>query len=170
MPILPDDYLSDYSRFALPLILERFPEWEPFARLMPRRDRAGNVVEFNIPCPSEAVEQGLLLSTANEELSVAFHTHHGHFTDRANRNSPAPIETGLEFAAEIVEDRIGVLSYYREDQFAGSRSIDLPAPDELPDLFKDIAFARELMGEAGHWDRVTLRSWSGRYDREETRG
>jgi len=91
--------LDAYSRFAISLILARFPEWEPFAVVGSRPDSVEGTVEFNIPCPSPAVEMGLWVSTDDEELSVGFHTHHGHFTDYDPRCNPEQIEAGLDQAA-----------------------------------------------------------------------
>lgn len=36
MKRLQDSALDVYSRLAVPVILARFPEWEPFAKVMPR--------------------------------------------------------------------------------------------------------------------------------------
>jgi hypothetical protein len=105
--------LDTYSRFALPLILVRFPEWDSFGVVQPRPDGAGGTVEFNVPCPNPAAQAGLWVSTADEELTVGFHTHHGHFTGYDTRLNPAQVEAALEYAAAIVGDRVGVVSYYR---------------------------------------------------------
>jgi hypothetical protein len=163
------DELDEYSRIAVPKILARFPGWEPFAKLLRRPNGVANVVEFHVPCPSPATESGLWISTADEELTVGFHTHHAHFTDYADRTHRAQIEAGLDLAADIVEDRIGVLSYYAGSQFAGSRSVQLPHPGSLPELFEGMGLAGSLVGASGGWDRVTLRSWSGQFDRDDVR-
>jgi hypothetical protein len=155
---------------AVPLILARFPDWEPFAKLSPRPDGAGNVIDFNIPCPFPAAEAGFLVSTADEELTVGFHTHHGHFTDYEDRTDRTQIDAGLDYAAAIVEDRIGVLSYYTRGKFSGSRSVDLPPPETLPKLYEGMGLVGTLEGLFRDWERVTLRSWSGRFDRDEVRG
>src|SRR5690242_5134920 len=115
-----EEDLEAYSRVAVPIILARFPQWGPLARLSPRTDGAGSVVEFNIPCPSPAVEHGLWVSTTDEELSVGFHTHHDHFTDYEDRLDRAQIEAGLQHAADILEERVGIVSWYRGGAFAGS--------------------------------------------------
>ena len=86
---------------------------------------------------------------------------------KPGRTARGQIEAGLEYAAAIIEDRIGVLSYYGGSQFAGSRSVKLPRPDSLPSLYEGIGLAEKLAFFIGGWDRVTLRSWSGRFDREE---
>jgi hypothetical protein len=160
--------LDPYSRFAVPLILARFPEWEPFAKLSPRPDGAGSVVDFDIPCPSPGAEYGLWVSTAGDELSVGFHTHHNHFTDydedRLNREQ---IEAGLQHAADVLEERVGVVSWYRRGGLAASRSVELPHPGPLPGLLDGLGAGAELAGTFSDFDRVTLRSWFGRFDRDE---
>jgi hypothetical protein len=169
VPTLLDERLEAYSRVAVPHILARFPDWEPFAKPSAGPDGAGNVVEFNIPCPSSAAESGLWVSTAGEELSVGFHTHHGHFTDHEDRTNRAQIDAGLDYAPAIIEDRVGVLSYYSGGKFSGSRSVDLPPPGTLPKLYEGMGLVGKLEGFFRDWDRVTLRSWSGRFDRDDAR-
>ena len=161
--------LDEYSQVAVPLILVRFPAWEQFAKISPRPDGAGDVVEFNVPCPSPAAESGLWVSTADEEFSVGFHTHHRHFTDYEDRTDRAQIDAGLDYAADIVEERVGVLSYYSGGKFSGSRSVDLPPPEALPKLYEGMGLVGKLEGFFRDWERVTLRSWTGRFDRDEVR-
>ncbi|MFL5327846.1 MAG: hypothetical protein ACJ8C4_02940 [Gemmataceae bacterium] len=165
----PMEELDDYSRVLVPIILARFPAWEPFAKLSPRPDGAGNVVEFNVPCPSRGAESGLWVSTADEELSVGFHTHHSHFTNYDDCTNRETIEAGLDYAAAIFEDRVGVLSYYSGSKFVGSSSVELPHRNSLPDLYEDMGLAEKLLGTLPPCDRVTLRCWSGRFDRDEIR-
>jgi hypothetical protein len=183
--------LDAYSRFVVRPILARFPGWESFAKLSPRADGAGNVVEFNVPCPSPAAESGLGLSTAGEELSVGFHTHYSRFTDHENRFTLGEVEAGLQHAADICEERVGVVSWYRGAVFAGSRWVNLPHPDPLPglldslgagpklaprradvapgELLDGLEVGAEFAASFADWDRITLRSWLGRFDREEER-
>jgi hypothetical protein len=162
--------LDAYSRVAVPFILARFPEWEPFAKLSPSPDGTGNVVEFNVPCPSPAAEYGLWVSTADDELSVGFHTHHDHFTDYEDRLNRGQIEAGLRHAADIIAERVGVVSWYRGGGFAGSRTVQLPHTGPLPGLLDGLGTGAELAGIFADCDRATLRSWLGRFDRDEDRG
>ena len=161
--------LDDYSRLAVPLILAHFPEWELFAKLSPRSGGAGHVVDFNVPCPSPAAEHGLWVSTADEELSVGFHTHHNHFTDYENRHNLLQIEAGVQYAADILAERVGVVSWYRGDRFVGSRSVTLPHKGPLPGLLDGLGIGGEVAGIFSDCERATLRSWVGRYDRDECR-
>jgi hypothetical protein len=168
MVTLPYADLDTYSRVAAPGILKRFPQWAPLAKLTPRPDGAGNSVDFVIPCPSAAAEYGLWVSTADEELTVGFHTHHTHFTGYDNPLNVAPMEAGIQYAADIIEERVGVVSWYRGAAFAGSRSVNLPHPDLLPGMLDGLGPTRsEVAAIFSGCNRVTLRSWLGRYDREE---
>jgi len=152
--------LDAYSRLAVSAVLARFPEWEGFARLTPRPDGAGSVVEFDVPCPSPAAAYGLLLSTAGAELTVGFHTHHDHYTNYDNPLDPGPIEDGVRRAADYVGERVGVACWYRGATCVGSMAVALPLEGPLHGL--------EPVFRA--CDRATLLSWRGRFDREERRG
>jgi hypothetical protein len=101
-----------------------------------------------------AAESGLHLSTADDELTVGFHTDHEHFTDYDNRLNPQAIETGLRYAADIINERRGVVSWYRGEHLAHTSTIALPHEGPLPRLLSSCT-------------RGTLRSWSGRFDRDE---
>jgi len=176
--------LDEYSRVAVPLILARFPTWEQYAKLSARPNRTGSVVDFNIPCPSPVAESGLWISTADEELSVGFHTHHNHFTDYENRLTTPQIEAGLQLAADIVEERVGVVSWYGGGKFVASCSVELPHEGSLlgglgcirgrvtgiPSLLDSLSSAGgRLAGILSGCERATLRSWLGRFDRDELR-
>ncbi len=167
MPKLSLTELDDYSRVVLPLIMARFPEWELLATYSPRPDGAGSVVELNVPCPSPAAESGLWVSTADEELSVGFHSHHIHFTDYEDRVSRGQIDAGIQHAADILAERVGVVSWYCGGSFTGSVTVELPHPDPLPNRLDAFGSFTGLLGAAPTCDRITLRSWTGRFDREE---
>lgn len=162
--------LDEYSRFVVPIILARFPTWEDLATVTQRPDGAGGTVDFNVPCPSPSAEAGLWVSTADEEMSVGFHTHHSHFTDYETRLNVAQIEAGVQHATDIAEESVGVVSWYRGGAFAGSRSVELPHEGPLPRLLEGLDIAAKITGLVSDCDRVTLRSWLGRFDRDEDCG
>jgi hypothetical protein len=167
--MLHEQDLDAYSKFAVPIILARFPDWQPFAKFAPWFDGSAHFVNFNVPSPNPAVEFGLWVSTADEELTVGFHTHHRHFTNYNNRTEQGLIDAGLEYAADILEERIGVLSYYGGDRFCGSVSIEVPHSDPFPNLHAGIGTTGKLADLMHGWDRITLRTWTGRFDRDEDR-
>ena len=144
--------LDSYSEFAAGIILRRFPEWDRYAKTC-----LEGGAEFEIPCPSPAVEKGLWISTANNELTVGFQTDHCHFTDNEELCNLAVVHQGLNFAAAILKDRCGILSWYQGDRLVHTTQIKLPHKGCLPCLLSKCT-------------RGTLRSWSGKFDRDERGG
>ena len=151
--------LDDYSGIAFSMILARFPAWEPFATFIAEPDGSTAVVEFQVPCPSRAVDRGLSVATDGGELTVGFHTHHTHF-GLFNGDDLPQIEAVLGYAGDLLDERIGVMSWYCGGRFAGSSSLELPHPTPLPRR-------REIFPNRPDCDRITLRSWTGRFDRDE---
>lgn len=96
--------LDEYSRLAVSLILNRFPDWERFAKLS-SPDGGASAVEFDIPCPSPAVDHGLWVSPSGEELTIGFHTHHNHFTTCDDEPRTVMIEAGLQLISDILGNR-----------------------------------------------------------------
>ena len=171
MKAIPVSDLDTYSRLALPMILAKFPDWEQFAVLAPRTDGAGSTVDFNLPCPSVAADHGLWVSTAGEELTVGFHTHHNHFTDYEEaRLNPVQIEAGLDHIRDSLCERIGVVSWYRDSAFAASQTIALPYLDPLPRPLAGLGLGAKADDMFAGCHRATLRSWRGRFDRDEDHG
>jgi hypothetical protein len=168
MPTLLESGLDEYSRQVASLILARFPEWEACARPEEREDGLGSTVQFQVPCPSATLEQGLWVWTGDEELEVGFHTHQRHYTDYEDRLNPEVMEAGVQQIVDVVEERSGVASYYRDGGFAGSRWVELPHERPLPGLFEGFPNA-EALGLTSEYDRVTLRTWLGTFDRDEVR-
>ena len=74
------------------------------------------------------------------------------------------IESGLEYASDFIEERAGVISWYVDGRFAGSCSVELPHPARLPRLMETLAGSRPNQRDC---NLIVLRSWTGRFDREE---
>jgi hypothetical protein len=144
--------LDSYSEFAVGIVLRRFPEWEQYAKTS-----LDGTAEFEIPCRSPAIERALWISTANNELTVGFHTDHCHFTDYDNPCNLAVVHQGLDFAVAILKDRCGILSWYQGDRLVHTTQLKLPHVGPLPCLLS-------------HCTRGTLRSWSGKFDKDEGGG
>jgi len=146
--------LDDYSAFALPRILERFPEWKDCLHFRAARPSGLHFVVIEIDAPLQSVEQGLYVGTEDAELTVGFHTYHCHFTDWNDAKDRATLEAGLDFASNLLSEKVGVATNYRDDQWAGGTWIDLPHPGPLPLVAQNAT-------------RITLRSWRGTFDRDE---
>ena len=116
-------------------------------------------MEFEIPCPSTAVDSGLWISTENNELTVGFHTDHCHFTDYECPQNLAVIHQGLDFVVEILKDRRGILSWYHGDQLVHTTTIQLPHSGPLPCLLSNCTRVRCVVGQASSTKtRAALRS------------
>ncbi len=152
MADLRTDLLDDFSRFALPLILTRFPEWESFASINLTADN----LEIRIPCPSPAVTEGLWVSTADQEMTVGFHTYHSHFTDFDRPMNPNLIEAALNQASAYLHEQRGIVTWYKGEQIVGGTCVNLPVEGDLPRMFLQYPITHG-----------TLRSWTGRFDRDE---
>jgi hypothetical protein len=152
-PIL-NESLDAYSRFAVPLILAAFPDWERHATIQPDDDGLGGV-GFCVPCPNPNVESGLYVSTCGDELTVGFDMHHEHYTDYENPCNPAVIADGIECARACLKDRRVAVSWGDENRWWGSSSTEAPGG-----------------GCIGQWSltatRFRFRSWTGRHDRDVT--
>lgn len=155
MPSINVSELEPYSRWVVPLILAKYPEWEEFGRLVPGAEH-GRAVMFEIPCPSRNVDDGLWISTEHDELTVGFHTHHAHFSDYDIPKSEDHVRWALEEASAYLEDKLGVVSWYDGQRPIGTTTCELPAHGPLPRVFH--------LHPVSHG---TLRSWSGLQDRDE---
>lgn len=153
LPTTDREQLDEYSRFAVGRILDRFPAWREHM-VFRRPDGYGHAfADFTLSCPSPAIEHGLCVSTADEEITVGLHTHHSHFTDYDNRSNPEHISDALDYVQELLDERTAIISWYTGDRFAGSTSQEVA--DERP-------VSSLLLGVT----RTTLRSWRGTYDRD----
>ncbi len=165
MPSIPLDQLDDYSRIAVPIILATFPEWESLAVVKDGPDGEGATVEFEIACPSPNVEHGLWVLTADEELTVGFHTHHVHFTNYDERIDERQIANGVQFAADIVSEHLGVVSRYSGGRLQASCSVPLPKNGSVASVLETIDSDSSLLtGFYTEGERFTVRSWNGRFD------
>jgi hypothetical protein len=147
--------LDEYSKVAYDLMLRRHPSWSAYAWALPASYGGDDLhVVIEIPCPSGGVEHGLYVSTENKELTVGFHTDHCHFTDYDHPVNPAVIHQGISHAVEFMRDRIGVLSWYQGNRLVHTTALRLPHHGPLPCLLSACT-------------KGTLRSWSGKHDRDE---
>lgn len=114
-------------------------------------DRA--FAEFELAAPSPAIEHGLWVSTANQELTVGIHTHHSHFTGYDDCFDPDPIYQALDYIQELLDEHRLIASWYVGDRFVGSTSYLIT--DGYPSLlsFESIT-------------RTTIRSWRGTHDND----
>ncbi len=140
------------------MILARFPAWEPFVTFIAGPDGSTAVVEFQVPCPSGAVERGLWVATDGGELTVGFHTHHTHFGMFIEDDQPQQIKAGLDHAGDMLDERIGVVSWYCGGCFAGSSSLDLPRCRVYGRSFRTAPTATGSIFAPGRADSIGMRT------------
>ena len=112
--------------------------------------------DFALASPSPAIEHGLWVSTADEEITVGLHTHHSHFTDYDNCSNPKHINDALDHVQELLDERSAIVSWYVGDRFAGSISQEIAAECPVSSLLSGVT-------------RSTFRSWRGTYDHDVDR-
>ncbi len=105
LPTTEFEQLDAYSRFAVGCILDRFPAWREHMVFRRPDGYEHAFADFELASPSPAIEQGLWVSTADEEITVGLHTHHSHFTDYDNRSNPQHITDALNHVQELLYER-----------------------------------------------------------------
>lgn len=141
--------MDKFSERASKEILDAFPEWQNLADT--QEGVAGKIFfVLKIGPPADAdVDQGLLIHTHNNEITVAFDYYHSHFDSVLGDGEPDGIGA-VEFVRGIIEERIAVASWWLDDKWMGSVQIEAGTPPTFP--FK------------GKYNRLRVRSWNGRYN------
>jgi hypothetical protein len=152
---------SELDPFSLSVgkrLLERFPTWAKYGRVQRVDSRDNSHLEFVIPCPNPAVERNLTLSTEQSELTVYFHTTHEHFENNVEHPDVDWISEGIDLAARILADEAGCVTCYGKNRVYADFLAPLPLASPIDIPFKTTPVTL-----------VTLRSWRGKYDRDEVR-
>jgi hypothetical protein len=150
--------MSGQVEYPLPMsveaLLEVFPEWRAVASREVDEWGSEYVVVYVEAPPEADVQRGLRIDTADDEVTVAFDFYHEHFDDWAGQSGPGETQSALQFVQQIVEERVAVVSWWRDDQWAGSSVTEAGVPPEPP--------------ESRTWtvppNRVRVRSWSGTFN------
>ncbi len=156
-PPIDSGQLDEYSRFAVGLILSRFPVWRSHVAFRRPDGYASPFADFELQSPSPAIARGLWVSTADEEVTVGLHTHHSHFTDYDNRFDPQHIIDALDYVQDIFDDRCVIVSWYIGDRLICTTS-------------KDVTTQHPATPPRGGVTRKTVRSWRGTCDSDVESG
>jgi hypothetical protein len=149
--------LDRFSERFAGVLFQRFPDWRQFEKVTPIEGQALGYLVVQVPAsPFAMLERGLGIYTYDEEVTVALDHGHSHF------NWPlAPEEAGnawsdpLVFIEDILEERVGVVSWWKDDKWQGSSTF--------------------LKGENPGWERhdpsnrIRLRSWQGTLNADMSR-
>ncbi len=138
--------------------LARFPTWARYAHVKRAEGKEKSHLEFIIPCPNPVVEQDLMLSTEQHQLTLYFDTSHEHFENDDEWPTIDWIGDGLDLAAAILAEEVGCVTCHGRDRIYADFFAPLPLASPIDIPFKNTPVTR-----------VTLRSWTGRFDRDEIR-
>ena len=143
--------MQDPVRTSAEALFEVFPEWRSLARR--EVDEYGSeYVVVEVSPPSEAdIHGSLLIDTWNDEVTVGFDFYHGHFDDWAGQSRPFGTGSALEFVQQIVEERVAVISWWRDDKLGGGSVTDAGVP----------LGPRQPRTSTDTHNRVRVRSWRG---------
>ena len=143
--------LEDPVRTSAEALFEVFPEWRSLARREVDEDGSQYVV-VEVSPPSEAdANYGLFIDTRNDEVTVGFDFYHRHFDDWADQSGRFGTESALDFVQQIGQERVAVVSWWRDDTWLASSVTEAGAPLE----------PREPRTSEDTHNRVRVRSWSG---------
>lgn len=140
--------MDPFSAAASEQIFAAFPEWRAIAREEQAEDGSSFLVVEVAPPAAARVEHGLVIDTANQEVTVGFDCYHSHFDESIGDGELFGIEAALELVRQIVNERIAVVSWWDGEHWRGSAQLEAGAEPEA---------AKWVM----HFDRVRVRSWKG---------
>jgi hypothetical protein len=140
--------MDPFSIAASNEILAAFPEWRAIAREEPA-ENGSSFLLIEVAPPAEAqVEHGLVIDTANQEVTVGFDCYHSHFDESVGDGRNFGTQAAVEFIRQIVSERIAVVSWWDGDRWCGSGESEAGATLETPSWVKG-------------FDRIRIRSWKG---------
>ncbi len=140
----------DASPSAAEELFTAFPQWRSLARHEKAEDGSSYlVVEVQAP-PEANVKHGLYIDTSNDEVTVGFDCYHSHFDDWTGDGEHFGTRAALEYIKQILSEKVGVISWWLNDEWRGSAQVEAGAPSEKP------KWATE-----GTFNRIRVRSWKG---------
>lgn len=134
------------STNAEPLLTE-FPAWRQFARH--EDDDGHSYLVIEVPVPEAAnVERALLMTTANDEVTIGFDAYHSHFDDCVGE-----FEGALEFVRQLISERVAVVSWWQDEEWRGSTTVEAGAEPGFPSW-----------ASSQRVNRIRVRSWNGTHN------
>lgn len=122
--------MADRVPSSIELLFAEFPKWRSLAKLEVGADGSEyTVVEVSPPAAAN-VEHGLVVDTANEEVTVGFDAYHSHFDDWVGDGSQFGTEAAIEFIKQLLQEKVAVVSWWYGEQWRGSAQMDVGEPLE----------------------------------------
>jgi hypothetical protein len=142
--------MTPFSHETAQIVFRDFPDWRAFSREERNHDGTLYLV-VEVPPPAEAnTLLGLVVSTDNDEVTVAFDYYHSHFDEWSSNDDWAHQYAALPFVQGLLSETIAVTSWWRGNEWRGS-SQQLAGTDAEPDHITDFS-------------RIRVRSWKGTFN------
>jgi hypothetical protein len=132
-------------------IFAAFPEWRALARVQQAADGSSFLVVEVTPPPAARAERGLIVHTANGEVTVGFDHYHAHFDRGVADGEPFGLQAALELARQILEERVAIASWWFDDEWQSSSQIAAGSSPSPP-------------SGSSRSNRVRVRSWRGTFN------
>jgi len=140
--------MTEFSAKASEQLFARFPEWRQYAKVEKEADGKA-FIRLEVPAPAGAnARSGLVVSTANEEVTVEFDYYHSHFDEMVGDGTHVGTETALDLIRRFLAEEVAAVSWWHGDDWRGSTIVNA---GETPEPFE---FRRPF-------NRVRIRSWKG---------
>ena len=146
-----DSEAAAYSERFLAFLAREAVEWR--ATATPDSEAAG-AYQIEVESPNENASAPLWISTADEEITVGFDAYHSHFETWHFESEDMAFREALALARDIVAEKLLVASWWNGEKWSGSQLIELGDEVKRSDRTPADACLR-------------IRSWTGKYDREE---
>jgi hypothetical protein len=132
-------------------IFSNFPEWRSIAREEEAEDGSSFLL-VEVPAPLEAnVDHGLVIDTANGEVTIGFDCYHSHFDAWTGDGQHFGTQAALEFVKQILTERVAIISWWQGEQWQGSAQLEAGKAPESPSWRTD-------------FNRIRVRSWKGSFN------
>ena len=146
--------LNEYSRRFADVLFAAHPEWREFVSVDTTEGVGEGALLVEIsPAQPRDIKGPLYISTDDAEITVGFDIYHSHFNGYADDDEAEAFAAALAFIADIVAERIAVISWWDGDEWRGSSSIIKGEAAGTPSWARNAKTAR-------------IRSWRGTYDKD----
>jgi hypothetical protein len=146
--------LNDYSRRFAEVLFAAHPEWRELASVDTTEDVDKGVLLVRVTPPTPRdIKWPLHISTDGEEVTVGFDIYHSHFNRYADDEEAEEFAEALAFIADLLAERIAVISWWDGDEWRGSSTVEAGTDVSAPSWASNAKTAR-------------IRSWRGMYDKD----
>jgi len=151
---LDEKQLDDHSQSFAQALFSAHPSWWNSARM--EKSSGGNQMILVVtvePPESSKGDHPLIIDTDNEEITVGFDAYHAHFDWPNDPNEE--YGNALRFVEAITEERVAVVSLWAGERWAMSTTLDVSSGETALNNIPEGATLKKI------------RSWNGRYSRNE---